>query len=462
VESYNRVLAQDPAHAAALNNRGVALTDLGRTAEALADFELALQARPDYAEALNNRGRALAGLGRTGPSDPEAALASFERAIALAPGYAEAHDNKGLLLFELGRFDEAARAIDEAVRLAPAVARYRYHLAEARPPAAGEARLQELKALAAEAGRFPDEDQVLLHYALGHALDHLGDHAGAFRSWSEGARLRRASLAYDEAAELGRMEAVRTAFPADALRRTEAAPSQYGPVPVFIVGLPRSGSTLLEQMLARHPAAAAAGETAAFASAMRTQGVGGPEAGAGLGPEPLHALGGAYMDRLGPPQEARAVVDKRLDNFLNAGLIARALPQARLIHMRRDPRDQCVSCFSKLFGPEVPYSFDLGELGRHYRAYKTLMAHWRHVLPEGVMLEVDYEALVRDPEVQLRRVLEHCGLAWDRRCLDFHLAGRRIATASAAQVRQPLYEEAIGRWRRYEPFLALLLEALGV
>src|SRR5262249_47982198 len=157
----------------------------------------------------------------------------------------------------------------------------------------------------------------------------------------------------------------------------------------------------------------------------------------------------------------RRIVDKRLDNFLRAGLIALALPRARIIHVRRDPRDTCLSCFSKLFGEDLPQTFDLGALGRYYRGYEAPMAHCRQVLPPGVMLEVKYEELVDDLDRQTGRMLAHCGLPWDDRCLNFHLTERRIPTASATQVRRPIYHDAVGRWRRYEPYLGPLLEALA-
>ncbi len=153
-------------------------------------------------------------------------------------------------------------------------------------------------------------------------------------------------------------------------------------------------------------------------------------------------------------------MDKRLDNHPLAGLILLAVPGARLIHVRRDPRDSCLSSFSKLFGEDLPQTFDLGELGRYYRGYERLMDHWRQVLPAGAMLEVQYEELVEDLEGQTRRMLSSCGLPWDPRCLEFHLTQRRIPTASATQVRRPAYRDAIGRWRRYEPYLGPLLEAL--
>jgi len=163
----------------------------------------------------------------------------------------------------------------------------------------------------------------------------------------------------------------------------------------------------------------------------------------------LRQLGVAYLDRLqAKAPEAVRIVDKLPQNFELIGLIHQALPEARILHITRDPVDTCLSCFSKLFvGQQLPYSYDLAELGRYYRAYERLMAHWREVLPPGVMLEIRYEALVADMAGEARRAVAHCGLDWDERCLDFHRTQRVVRTASAAQVRQPLYTTSVGRWR---------------
>jgi hypothetical protein len=232
--------------------------------------------------------------------------------------------------------------------------------------------------------------------------------------------------------------------------------------------MPRSGTTLVEQILASHPQVFAAGETDDFSTAMlQVDGLGGdvapsPEAAASMSAHQLHALGARYTKLITRGAPAGAwVTDKTMENFRVAGLIQLALPNAKLIHVRRDPRDTCLSCFSKLFWGYLPYTYDLAELGRYYRLYDGLMAHWRRVIPATVMLEVRYEDVVGDLEGQTRRILTHCGLDWDDRCLDFHLTDRPVRTASATQVRQPIYDRSIGRWRSYAPFLEPLFAALG-
>ena len=456
--SYDRALALQPDHVWSLNNRGVALIDLKRPADALASFDRALALKPDYAEALNNRGKALMSLDPA--PDPDLALASYQRAISLKPDYAEAYDNKGMLLIELGRITEAAEAIERAVSLAPGRARFYYHLAETRRMQGADPQLSAMLAMARDMTTLGPDEQIDLHFALAKALADAGDHARSFEHLAQGNALKRAHVAYDEAATLRTFERTRKAFTRKLMAKAKRA-GDPSAAPVFIVGMPRSGTTLVEQVLAGHPEVSAMGETNAFADAMAAEGVDFPGGVPKMAAEALRRLGARYLDRIrAAAPDASRITNKRPDNFRFAGLIHLALPGAHIIHVRRDARDTCVSCFSKLFGVEVGYSFDLAELGRYHRAYQALMAHWRVVLPEGVMLEVDYEALVADLEGQSRRILAHCGVDWDPRCLDFHMSERRVRTASAAQVRRPIYTSSIGRWRIYEPFLGPLFDAL--
>jgi hypothetical protein len=259
---------------------------------------------------------------------------------------------------------------------------------------------------------------------------------------------------------LATLERTRALFSAEVMR-ARAGCGDPSEVPVFIFGMPRSGTTLVEQILASHPRVHGAGELSEFETAVA--GLAGP-----AGPPPdigaaeLRRIGADYLARVVPlaPGAAR-ITDKMPVNFRFAGLIHLALPNARLIHVRRDPVDTCLSCFSILFGGDQPHTYDLAELGRYYRAYDRLMQHWRKVLPPGVMLEVQYEALVQDFETQARRILAHCALEWDEACREFYHTRRPIHTASSVQVRQPIYRSSIGRNRPPKEMLAPLLEALA-
>ena len=248
---------------------------------------------------------------------------------------------------------------------------------------------------------------------------------------------------------------VRETFDAELLRRFAGAgdPSH---VPIFILGMPRSGSTLVEQILASHPAVHGAGELRNLW--MRANSI--LDGGGRVIPFPacvhrfdatvLRRLGHDYLADLPPlPAGKTRVTDKAPSNFWFVGLIRLILPNAKIIHTVRDPRDTCLSCFSTLFTSSQQFSYDLGELGRYYRHYRDLMAHWQTVLPAGSMLDVAYEDVVDDLEQQARRLLDHCGLPWDDRCLSFHRTERPVATASNVQVRRPLHGRSVARWRRY-------------
>ncbi|MDU2928456.1 sulfotransferase, partial [Bradyrhizobium sp.] len=231
-------------------------------------------------------------------------------------------------------------------------------------------------------------------------------------------------------------------------------------------GMPRSGTSLIEQILSSHPAAYGAGEVNYFAAAtgLFTDRARGdyPDMLAKLADADLGSIAEAYLARFTDlPAGVTRIVDKMPSNFLFAGLIHLALPNARIIHVRRNPIDTCLSCFSQLFSEPQPFSYDLAELGRYYRAYEALMEHWRAILPDGVMLDVAYEDVVRDFEPHARKIVAHAGLDWDERCRSFHETKRPVNTASLVQVRKPLFTGSVGRWRLYGDRLKPLLDALG-
>jgi hypothetical protein len=236
-------------------------------------------------------------------------------------------------------------------------------------------------------------------------------------------------------------------------------------VPVFVVGMPRSGTTLIEQILASHSKVFGAGEREDFRALVSNlagpKGTKFPEMVSALSPDDRRRLGARYLAAIrAAAPAAERIVDKMPLNFLYLGLIHLALPRARIIHVRRDPVDTCCSCFSLLFTGNLAFTYELRELGRYYRAYQTLMAHWRAILPKGVMLELAYEDVVHDLEGQTRIILAHCGLEWEPACLAFHQTQRTVQTASVAQVRRPIYRSSVGRSRRYHPLIGPLLEAL--
>jgi hypothetical protein len=294
---------------------------------------------------------------------------------------------------------------------------------------------------------------------LGKAFLDIGDSEEAFRHYDEANRLKRKN-AYDPDANARWMARIAEAF-SSALLREKAETGARSPLPVFVVGMPRSGTTLIEQILASHPSVHGAGELGTLhALSDRIEGF--PTSVSGLSGPQLKALGEAYLAHVtGMAGGRRHVVDKMPSNFLLCGLIRLVLPDAKVIHSRRDPVDTCLSCYTELFAGEQAFTYNQTELGRHHRAYQALMTHWRKTLPASHFIEVDYETVVDGVESQARRMLDFLGLPWDEAVLRFHETQRPVRTASVNQVRQPIYRTSAGRWRKHAAQLGPLLEAPG-
>jgi tetratricopeptide (TPR) repeat protein len=458
---YQQALSINPDSAELLNHLGSALAELNRHAEAIPHYQRALALEPSLASAHQHLGVALGALGRH-----EEAAACQQKAIAIDPRLADAHFSLGHTLRTLGRIQESRAALERAIALAPHRIDYFFNLAESHRFAADDPLLAKMEALGKQPLSVPE--RIFLHFALGKVYADLDRPEDALRQWCEGNRLQRQRVQYHESATLSVFQRIAAVFTPE-LMQANAGLGDPSALPIFIVGMPRSGSTLIEQILSSHPRVFGAGEITAFISAAaKLDGLDAPHidtfraAMEGLTGEQLRSVGAEYVGQIRTlAPHAERVTDKALGNFIVVGLIHLALPNARIVHMRRDPVDTCVSCFSKFFGKDQQHTFDLAELGRYYRAYEELMEHWRRALPPGVMLEVCYEDLVADLEPQARRIIAHCGLDWDRRCLEFHQTERPVITASAAQVRRPIYRSSVGRWRSSTGLLQPLFDALG-
>jgi tetratricopeptide (TPR) repeat protein len=437
---YETVLVARPNDWEAHVALGNMLCWLDRPDEAIARYEKALGYNPPAVEAHNGLGGAQRMLGRS-----EEAILHHRRALAIKPADVDAYNRLGTALQDLGKLEEANVAFAKALTLTSSKVSGSWNLANSKRFAPGDSHLAMMQEVARDAGSLTAEERSELYFSLGKACSDLGDNRQSFQYLLEGNSLKRSMIEYDEATTLGRPERVRAAFSATLMRDKEGC-GDPSAVPVFIVGMPRSGTTLIEQILASHPKVFGAGELRVMANlAERVRGPGGmalPEAAATMSGEDLRRLGGEYLRavrRLAPAAER--ITDKMPGNFVLAGLIHLALPNARIIHVGRDVRDTALSCFSLLFGRGHEFTYDLAELGRYCGAYRRLMDHWRDVMP-GVMLEVHYEGVVADLEAQARRIVAHCGLEWDAACLEFYRTERSVRTASTNQVRQPIYRSS--------------------
>ncbi len=453
-------LKLEPGNAEAHSNYGLVLRALGKLEDALAHYDQALALKPGYADAHNNRGIALLDLGRL----PQA-LDSYEAALAIRPNFAEAASNRGQVLQYLGRLNEARSAFAQSLTLAPKRAQIYLDYADVAPVPLNDPHVAAMETLLLTQGP-SDTERVFLEFALAKAYDDWKEYPRSFRHLKAGNALKRTMIRYDEAGAMGFFDRIETIFTPALLREKEAlGGGDPSDLPVFVMGMMRSGTTLVEQILASHPKIHGGGESPALfqtASAVRgKQDEIYPEYVAQLDMAALNWIGAGYLEKIRQlAPDARHITDKMPSNVCFAGLIHLALPRARMIHTIRDPVDNCLSCYSKLFLEEQNHTYDLGELGRYYRRQEKLMAHWRDVLPKGRILDVRYEDLIADLEGQARRIIAHCGLEWDARCLSFHTHARPIRTASVSQVRQPLYTSAVGRARAYDRFLEPLKRAL--
>jgi hypothetical protein len=298
-------------------------------------------------------------------------------------------------------------------------------------------------------------------------MESIGQYETAFDAYAEGNRLFYFRHPFDEATDESYLEQSRRLFTFEVFEEyaalsTNARPVEDARQPIFIVGMPRSGTTLIEQILASHPSVFGAGE-------LTTLGEIAPKAAhlirASTNPEAtlvgLRQLGQQYLDhvwKLAPG--VRAITDKLPGNYYLLGLIHLLLPNAKIIHCLREPMDSCFSCYALLFRTGHHYSYDLETLGRHYLRYRKRIEHWESVLPPRRILNARYEDNVADPEREARRMLDHIGLDWDPACLRFYETKRAVSTASVAQVRKPMYSNSVARWKRFEKHLSPLLKTI--
>jgi tetratricopeptide (TPR) repeat protein len=456
LQVLDALLAFAPGHARALAVRALTLKELDRLDEALDAAKRAALAAPEGPEAQNAIGQVFQAMGEFEP-----ALAAYDRAAALpGPAQMDATANRGALFMEFGRKAEAAEAMEEAARAFPHAPGILFSQTELKRFEPGDPLIGQMQALLSREG-ISLADRATLHFGLGKAFLDVEDSERAFRHYDEGNRLKRSTYAYDPGANERRMVSMAEIF-SPALLNAKANMGVRSNLPVFVVGMPRSGTTLVEQILASHPMVHGSGELKRLHTLV--DGIDGfPNAAGDLPAKQLMALGEAYLAFVKPMASGRRhVVDKMPSNFLLAGMIRLILPDAHIIHCRRNAVDTCLSCYTKLFAGEQAFAYDQNELGRFHRAYQALMAHWRSILPASHFLEVDYEAVVDDVEREARRMLDFLALPWDEEVLRFHETKRPVRTASVNQVREPIYRTSAGRWPKHAAYLQPLLRALGV
>lgn len=437
------------------------LLDLGRTKGALYACQRALRNKPDHVGALNLMGRILRDL-----EDFAGSVEHCRKALALKPDTPDILNNLGISLLEIGDLDGATAALSRAAELEPNSIPTFINLASAKKFKSGDPEIKVLEDAVARTD-INEDQRMSLHYALGKAYDDAKEYRKAFQQFMAGAAIKRKKLVYDEQPTLRLFDRIRHVFTPKLI----AEKAGFGDPtlrPIFIVGMPRSGSTLVEQILASHPQIYGAGEVKylhqgvlevdrEFGSAVRY-----PELMHLIEESQLQTIINYYRENLPDlPAGKTRITDKMLTNYYYVGLIYLLFPNARVIHCKRNAVDTCISCYSKMFREDMPYTYDLKEIAHYYQKYHELMQHWKAVLPQHYILEVKYEEVVGNLETEARRIISHCDLEWDPACLEFHKNERPVKTASVTQVRQPLYASSVERWRNYGELVDPLVRELG-
>lgn len=429
--------------------------DLSNYDPAIEHFHNALALKPNLVEALCGLGRCYMQTGRA-----SLALPLYEKALGLSPDHASARMGLADALISLGRMDEAAAMLKECIELRQHVAAAYRMFSDTRKFSSEPAELGEILAELATSDFGPD-DAARLHYAAGKILNDLGRHDAAIDHFQSSKTVT--GRDFDLESYRRWVDAMIGLFTPDVLaaRTGVGDPAE---VPVFVVGMPRSGTTLIEQICSSHPAVHGAGELTRLGSILGSAGINKsrPERITAISKAELQAMAAEYLGyiRKLAPSSALRIVDKMPHNFEYIGLVALLFPNARIIHSRRGAIDNCLSCFFTRFNDKHGYNTDLAKLGLYYRQYDRLMRHWNAVLP-GRIYECRYEDMVANQEAESRRLMDYLGLPWDDACLRFYEQDRTVATPSRWQVRQPIYASSVKRWKKYGANIQPLIDALG-
>jgi tetratricopeptide (TPR) repeat protein len=459
LQRIDRLLLREPRNPVAHLQRAQCLLALGRASEARAAAAVAERDAPTDAAFWDALGTLFSFAG-----DQARALNAYDRAVALAPNNALFIFNRATVRRFLGDLSGAETDYDRVIALNPGDSEAYKNRSELRTQTPEHNHVAELERLLVKVAN-DWQGTVQIEFALAKELEDLGRYEQSFRHLEVGALKRRRHLRYDVANDVATVDWIIEAFPTAMPQPTVGAPDD---APIFILGLPRSGTTLVERILGSHSQVDSAGELNEFALALVAAVT--RQAGTTALPRRELVARSAHLDfaALGRDYLTRAhavaavgprFIDKMPLNYLYCGLIRRALPNAKIIHLQRHPMAACYAMYKSLFRDGYPFSYDLDEIARYYIAYHRLMTHWRSTLP-GAIHELHYESLVADQEGTTRALLQYCGLEWQESCVHFHLNAAPTTTASAAQVRRPIYDRSVAQWQHYAAQLAPLEEKL--
>ena len=460
VRLLERAISIAPDFTTAILDLGRLLKEQDRFKEAIEAFDRAIALEPGNPQPHFLRGATLAPAAFT-----YEAIDAYDKCLELMPTHVGALLGRGHLLKGVGRYKEAVASYDACIRERPDTGEAYWSLANLKTYRFSDEAVAEMERRVRGSG-LSVQSEVNFLFALGKAYEDRGDYERSWAYYQEGNTKQRAEVVYDPVQNEILNDRVIATFDADFLASSAGA-GLADPAPIFIIGLPRSGSTLLEQILASHSQVEGTSElpyvprVANTLNRNRADGINYPEAVRELKPANFRALGEDYLAyaQLHRRKEVPRFIDKMPNNFPHVGFLSLILPNARIIDARRHPLDACFSCYRQLFAKGQNFTYDLTELGEYYLQYQRLMDHWATVLP-GHVLTVQYEEVVTDFENQVRRLLDFCGLPWEDACLRFYESERPIRTPSSEQVRQPIYDRSVGHWRNFAPYLDELITVI--
>ncbi len=487
-DCLSRAILLAPDFADAHCSLGLALLGLDQSENALIYFEKALQLKSDYAEAYFGFAKVYLHqhhfieseryVRKAMMIDPQQiefykllaeiyhqqgnyveALRQLDYAVSKDSTLSHLYISKGNVLMEMGEISKAEeqflKVTSDPVKDARVSAHY--CLVQLRKIKREDSSFHDLLSMANDVQDISPSKLAYCYFALGKCYDDIGEWAAAFEFYNQGCRLKRKRISYNIAEQIQFTDKLIKCITPKTIEYLKAFANPSA-VPIFIVGMPRSGSTLVEQVLSSHSQVYGAGELKYLTNLIQLHY---PENMLQLSPEICRTIADdyvSYLQRFSP--DAIRITDKMPHNFIAIGLIHALLPNAKIIHVKRNPIDTCLSCYTNLFTEGQLYSYDLTELGQYYQCYERIMNHWRHILPSNAWLDIEYEVMVNNMEAEARRLIEFCDLTWDPACLAFYESKRQVRTASFLQVRQPIYTSSVERWRRYEKELAPLIHAL--
>ena len=457
ITCYKKLIKIKPDFAIAYNNLGNILKNKGEKKEAQQYFEKAIKIEPSFALALNNLGNLLRDENKF-----EQAIECFKSAIKHQPKLLPVYNNLGSLYQNQGKFDEAHQCFRSALKINPNFCIAHRQISISTKYSLKNKHFEEMKNKVLEKNL--SNDQIMdLSFALGKAFDDVKDFEKSFQFYLTGNKIKRQSFEYSIQEDINYFQNIKNTFSFDLFKNIKNSGVKDS-TPIFVLGMPRSGTSLVEQILSSHSDVYGAGELGDLSLLINKNFSNKGKINFSTikikNEDNLQKIGSDYINNIKRFNDSsKHITDKAINNFQFIGLIKLCLPNAKIIHCVRDSRDTCLSIFKNFFAGFIPYAYDLKEMGLYFNLYKDLMNHWNNVLP-GFICNISYENLVMDQKENTKKILNFCNLKWDDNCMQFHKSNRPIVTASLAQARRPIYKDSLKAWERYKSELKPLIEVL--